>query len=384
MKETSAMALVHERQSRQLCAIHTVNNLLQLVETDHDGCDITDASDEHATESSIDTCSNGQYVDTARASASPSSSHPSVVRDECTNGGDRYRYYQCGPSTILKRTAKQTKVATKAEFDALADQMTIIESRLLSSSLGDDHVGDGDTSGKSDSGDSVTEFDEDDDDDGHVPRPAGCLQPAPRDQRREVQGQQPTIRERFASNHRTVYFGNYSFECMDLALKNRAVQLDWYRLTEKSSAGDCGGDRNDAGNSSSEATNKAEWEKDIDAERIVCGFVINLPDCDDAWSSAKRLLAYVPLIGGFFETGRHWYAVSRLRRVLVNDGHAKNGVAITDGNVVGVVCASFPCWYVIDSDEDEVVKLTSESELASYLKAVQARGGQIFRASIQR
>jgi len=345
------MALVHERQSRQLCAIHTVNNLLQLGDTS----DVCDASSEQEIEG-IDrrTCACTSEQD---AAAVESTSGPSLMMSgESTDGSDRFWHYHCGPSTILKRTARQTKLATKAEFDALADEMTLLESRLLGS------VEDNDNS------ESVAEKEEEE----HVPRAVP--------QEGVSRKGQPTIRERFESNHRTVYFGNYSFECMELALKNRGVDLEWCRLHEKSSLdriggteAKTGGDRDNDNVSTNEVPHQWDRKKDTDVERIVCGFVINFPDGDGKWSYARRLLAYVPLVGGLFETGRHWYAVSRLRRIQRYNG-----------DVAAKRDATLAFWCIIDSDQDEVVKLTSDAELEEYLAAIQTRGGQIFRATIQK
>ena len=363
---TCAMALVHERQSRQLCAIHTVNNLLQLGDTG----DVDDASSEQETDGiDTSTCTNEQ--DTVAAA---SASGPSLMSDETTDGSDRCWHYKCGPSTILKRTARQTKLATKAEFDALADEMTLLESRLFSS------VGDGDDApNNNDNSESMA--DKEDEDDDHVPRTV------PRE-RITMRGQ-PTIRERFASNHSTAYFGNYSFECMELALKNRDVDLDWYRLPEKSSLDyiggtEAGGDRDNDNISTKEVPNQLNRKNDIGVKRIVCGFVINFPDGDGKWSYARRLLAYVPLVGGLFETGRHWYAVSRLRRIQPYNGESNNHMMGMHGDVAAKMDTTVAFWYIIDSDQDEVVKLTSDAELEEYLASIQARGGQIFRATIQK
>jgi hypothetical protein len=106
--------IVHEQQNLQLCAVHTVNNLLQLSEN--------------------------------------------MSQEGWTCGGDG----------IGDRTT--WTYATKAELDAIADQLTVAENQLLveASSHGNDYAG------------------------------------------------SPSILQKFSSQHRTLVFGNYSIEVCDL------------------------------------------------------------------------------------------------------------------------------------------------------------------------
>lgn len=82
MSSPPPSSLVHERQSLQLCAIHTINNLLQI-------------------------------------------------------SGENDAEWMCG-SHKLKQQPDWTLLATKAELDAISDQLTIQESNLLVEGEGND------------------------------------------------------------------------------------------------------------------------------------------------------------------------------------------------------------------------------------------------------
>ena len=253
--------VVHEKQNLQLCAVHAVNNLLQI--SSHD----------------------------------PDVSHQ----------------WQCGDQTLELKQA-QLITATKAEFDAIAESLTIAENHLLSS----DH----------------SEFN----------RVVKC----------ERQGK-PTLYEKLTSNHMTVLLGNYSFEVLHIALQNRGIDLDWYaaegpllRRNKKEVGGI--------------TTTECEDNQDHPIESDVVGFVIN--SFDD--SSTRSIFRFIPLIGSILSGSRHWYSISRIRRVLRDNNDLVNCTV----------------WNVIDSDEREVLKLSSEIELRDHLRQASECGGAIFQASL--
>ena len=263
MAEESFHRVVHQRQSRQLCAVHALNNLLQLNVDDTDG----------------------------------SASH------ECM--------YQCGPFTAVLRSCN---LVTKVEMDQIADYLTFLENNLLLA------VAEG-----------------------------GLSSP-------EESPQEPSLKEKLVSNHRTMWLGCYSFECVELCLKKRGVKLEWYRLP----------------NDDPKNNYSAALEKNVEPDQIVCGFIINLGE-GGGLSNIWNPLRYVPLLGRVIHVGRHWLSVTRLRRRDQSSSTSISSEA-RDGREEGG-------WLVIDSDRQDIVELCND-ELVEYLKSIQRRGGQTFRATI--
>lgn len=253
--------IVHEKQNLQLCAVHAVNNLLQI------------------------------------------SSHDADVRHQ----------WQCGDQTLELKQA-QLIMATKAEFNAIAESLTITENHLLSS----DH---------SESNHAI------------IVARQGKL----------------TLYEQLTSNHMTVLLGNYSFEVLHIALQNRGIDLDWcapegplFKRKKKEVDGI--------------TTTESENHQDHLIECDVVGFIVN----SSVDNSNRSILSFIPLIGSILGGSRHWYSISRIRRVLSNNKDLVN----------------YTFWNVIDSDEREVLKLSSESELWDHLCQASECGGSIFRASL--
>ena len=286
------MLVVHERQSRQLCAIHAVNNLLQL----HSSPDV-------------------------------------VTADECCSAS-MYEY-QCGPF-IVQRSCQ---VATKVEMDRIADDLALTERNLL---LEDrlDSTKDGDYNNAAGGGEP----------------PVDVVEGSSSDSTRDSQHKESelSLMDKLASNHRTIYLGSYSFECLELCLKRRGVTLEWYRVSD------------DPGKDDSAAA----LQKIVEADKVVCGFIINLPDESPTFWSTFR---HVPVLGRLVHVGRHWFAVTRLRR-RVNATSEEEASASTDAE---------DSWFLIDSDREDIVAL-SDIELNEYLASIHARGGQTFRAAIKK
>mmetsp|Transcript_20239 Transcript_20239/g.58058 ORF Transcript_20239/g.58058 Transcript_20239/m.58058 type:complete len:285 (-) Transcript_20239:182-1036(-) len=281
MSEESLYRVVHQRQSRQLCAVHALNNLLQLHVDDTDGC---------------------------------SAAH------QCM--------YQCGLFTVRR----SCNLVTKVEMDQIADQLTLLENNLLQGKEVSAAV-EGDRSGR-------------------VAAEGGGMS-SPQSP------QEPSLKEKLTSNHRTLYLGCYSFECLELCLQKRSVTLEWYRVPDDDPK-DC----------------SAALEKSVDPNQIVCGFIINLGD--EGGLSNKSIwksLRYVPFLSRFSHVGRHWFSVTRLRRRFDSfNGEAQSSSASTPSE-------AGEGWLVIDSDRQDIVELCS-AELAEYLAEIEASGGQTFRATI--
>ena len=260
MSEESFHRVVHQRQSRQLCAVHALNNLLQLHVDDTD--------------------------------------FGSGASHECM--------YQCGPFTAVRRSCN---LVTKIEMDQIADHLTLLENNLLA-------VAEGGSSSPQES------------------------------------PQEPSLKEKLLSNHRTMWLGCYSFECVEVCLKKRGVKLEWYRLPNDDP--------------------KNDLEMNVEPDQIVCGFIINLGE-EGGLSNIWNSLRYVPLLGRVLHVGRHWFSVTRLRRRKQSASTSISSEAMDEREGGG--------WLVIDSDQQDIVELCND-ELVEYLKSIQRRGGQTFRATI--
>lgn len=240
----SRVIIVHEKQHLQLCAVHAVNNLLQLSKDEHDS---------------------------------------------------KYQWL-CGERE-LKLCAAQLLPATKAEFDEIADGLTVLENDLLSLV----HT--------------VS---------NEIGRRRG-----------------PNLYERINSNHRTIFFGNYSFEVLQTALHNRGVALLWWQVREQPSfVSDGKGDKSEI-------------------ENNVMGFIINVSNED------RSIFRFLPFFGQLFKEGRHWYAISRVHRFL-----RCNGISPMSSQ-----------WNLIDSDISEVGAILSDCELLDHLRQASETGGAIFKAT---
>lgn len=82
------------------------------------------------------------------------------------------------------------------------------------------------------------------------------------------------------------------------------------------------------------------------------GFIVNEVK-EDTWFG--RILRV------FWDSGRHWYAVTRIQRGSVNNN---------------------PHWKVLDGMLDQVEFLSTEKDVLEYLHAIVQDGGTVFRATI--
>lgn len=257
--------VVHERQSLQLCAVHTINNLLQLTTKHHT---ITTSTDDHA-------CNNLSWL--------------------------------CGPWTMPPTMLPVP--ATQAELDQIACDLTQAEDSLL-----------------------------------------GRRQHQDSWWRRQFYGCCCELCYWSGSNHRTVYYGNYSFETLEVALQHRHVSLEWFHIH----------------------TNLA------DALRvptgIVVGFIINHVIDDDSLSrSVLKKCCDDP--------ARHWFAISRVRRRdCVNDDTNDNDASNFRNN--NIEAPEEDRWKILDSDRTDDATLLRPDQLQEYLQQLSTQDATIFRATL--
>ena len=170
----------------------------------------------------------------------------------------------------------------------------------------------------------------------------------------------PSLYEKLWSNHRTILFGNYSLETMEIALRRRGVDLTWVNPNSGTDVAEMG-----AGMGNGEA-----------GEKLLAGYIVNAPkDGDASWWRFDRYLRYVPLARRIVTGGRHWFAITRLERVRLSSGTAccYRG----EGN------KKEGQWTVIDSDKSDIRYLSSKGELQNYLCGLWETGGQIFQATLE-
>lgn len=244
--------MIHEKQVRQFCAIHSVNNLLQL-RSNSDVCVTSDPDDDNGE------CTGGNGVDNRKALAHEWHCHGRVL------------YSSCDKSTTSSGDAERSwRVATQQEFDNIAKEITIREQLLLNGdestllsttkSFGDDE------------GNSIGTTRKD----------------------------KLSILQRIRSQHGTPFTGNYSFEVLEKALSARHVQLEFYRVppdTKQSTTGD---------NISSV----------ISAHSNTIGFIVHEKEENrrKQLSFVPRMFSHIPIVKMMLGVGQHWYAITAVKR----------------------------------------------------------------------
>ena len=171
--------MIHEKQVRQFCAIHAVNNLLQLPSSKRCGA----AADRRVGTSQI----KQERIDEAAA-------EQNIHRWTCKG----HVLHEChdSPSTSSFHD-KHWRVATQSEFDQIAQEITIRERHLMNGDSSEDASNEID--GTTTSNESLS------------------------------------IWNRVWSHHGTPYLGNYSLQVLQMALKRRGVSLDYFRISEADS-----------------------------------------------------------------------------------------------------------------------------------------------------
>jgi hypothetical protein len=296
--------VVHERQLLQLCAVHTINNLLQLT---HDDRDLPWICGNRI----IQWTTNTHHDATASANSSQFSLLPLP--------------------------------ASQVELDRIACDLMRAEDALLDHSNRHHH-------------------------EGNYSYCCWLL---------------PSFRccHSWNNTHRTLYYGNYSFETLEVALQRRHVSLEWFHIP----------------------TNPDELLKVPTG--MVVGFIINhiMNDDDDndndnhhqrnnnnnnnnntSSSSNRKSFPRSVWKKCCDDPGRHWYAISRVRRR--SDGlwnaTTKNN---ENGGIDDVINQEAPeedRWKILDSDRMGEATILRTDEVREYLHQVSDHDATIFRATL--
>jgi hypothetical protein len=300
--------MIHEKQIRQFCAIHTVNNLLQLSSEDSNGVvtesDGISASDDEGS-------SKQTYITTEWRC------HGRLIyrqRRRSDSSGDNAR------STSDKK--KFNIVATQSEFNEIAEDFTNRELRLMEGS--DPMI--------LDSNEEATEVS-------------------------QQSGRKLSTMQRLRSNYGTPVFGNYSVEVLETALHRRGVKIEYYRIQEN-----------------------APKVNNVDEE--VIGFIVHEEETKNSLSYLRRLGSYIPLVSHMCKGGRHWWAITGVKRSCHISDESDNE---NDTNhVVEKQVKEDKEWFLIDSNADHIPIISSDDDLIHYLSNVQGRGALIFRCFVSK
>lgn len=189
------------------------------------------------------------------------------------------------------------------------------------------------------------------------------------------------------SNHRTPYYGNYSFETLEVALQNRNVSLEWFQvnsmLTTAASTTAAEQPLQQRTNASpTKPTPNPLLDVPNSSDSVVVGFIINSIECADSCGGCDTL----PVLRKCCEdVERHWYAISRVRRraseyTNANGYHTSNG---SNSSMPSVEAPEEERWKVIDSDRLGEATVLRDDQLRDYLQQLASQDATIFRAILK-
>lgn len=149
----------------------------------------------------------------------------------------------------------------------------------------------------------------------------------------------------------------FSLQVIETALQQRGVQLACCRPDE------CSSPLNPVTRQTEINSDSETYEK---KDSIVIGFIVNERN-HDSQSLRKRIQRRV--VSWLGVGGRHWYAITAIRRI--------------SGEIKQQPMQEAVQWRVLNSESDQILDLTCESELMEYLRIVSQNGGSIFRAKLR-
>eukprot|EP00804_Cyclotella_cryptica_P012145 CCRYP_009844-RA/>CCRYP_009844-RA protein AED:0.03 eAED:0.03 QI:87/1/1/1/0/0/2/348/283 len=250
--------MIHEKQVRQLCAVHTVNNLLQIPSC-FKWCEPTGDA-----KSSNVACRGYSADTTPENNTSENDDNPridsyrQIHRWSCSR--QVLHQFEQPPSSMPTAADQRWRAATQVEFDEIAQEITMRESLLMEGI----HM----------------EGSDENEQTSHDNMPPS-------------RASHSTLQKIF-SHHGTPFLGNYSLEVLQVALNRRGVILDCLRMPEVGGEADIDTD----------ASNTAK----ISSFHV--GYIVY--DQRHSLSSyLKRIGKYVPILKHFCQ-GKHWYAITRM------------------------------------------------------------------------
>lgn len=324
--------MIHEKQFRQLCAVHTVNNLLQ-IPSDFDWFD-GDGDGVEKSNNDVDAGYSSNTTPEKKTFEKDNSprldSGRTIHRWTCS----RQVLYECEQPPSLQPTSadKRWRAATQAEFDEISEEITIREILLM---------------------------------EGKISLACSDENQQTRDDYMSPSTQKLSAWQRIFSHHGTPFLGNYSLEVMQVALKRRGIIMDYFRVPEVDAVVD--GD------------NDASSTAKISSLHI--GYIVY--DHRNSFSSyLKRIGRNVPILKHFCQ-GKHWYAVTRVCYHFkeINGSSNTSKSNINNNELNKTESKSTVSWYLIDSKLNQPLIYDSDKQLLQDLRQIQDSGGLVFRAS---
>lgn len=309
--------VVHERQSLQLCAVHTINNLLQLT---HDDRDLPW------------TCGNRVIRWTSNtnhdATSTISSSQPSS-------------------SLATKLYQKLPAPASQVELDRIACDLMRAEDALLDRQNNDYSY--------------------------YYYYYWRCL---------------PSRCCRSWNNtHRTLYYGNYSFETLEVALQRRYVSLEWFHIP--ASLDDLL--RVPAGIVVGFIINHVMNDENGDDDHRVITTTTTTDNNNNCSVNNRKLKSFRRSVWKKCcdDPGRHWYAITRVRRqsngivnhATDNNNNNSNNISVLD-DVANEETPDEDRWKILDSDRMGEATILRTDQVREYLQQLSNQDATIFRATL--
>ena len=287
--------MIHEKQVRQLCAVHTVNNLLQIpsdidycCDRDRDGCrhDCDQecvAQCEHATVGQVETSRVGDCAGALKTTNVHSwtclgqtlcrcyiSPHRHCEKCSCTLAvkSDKSEQNKKITPKSAYSNSKRWVAATQSEFDDIAKEFTIRERMLMEGTEPNTHV------------EHISDISQQEND---------SFTAAPSTNRL-------SFMQRINNQYGTPYFGNYSLEVIETALHCRGVEIEFFRVPDDT-----------------QTVVETLANYDTSANDPCIGFVVHEENRSNSGSIFSRIGNRIPLIRSVCGVGRHWYAITRVK-----------------------------------------------------------------------
>jgi hypothetical protein len=317
--------LIHEDQSLQLCALHTINNLLQL---------------KKRTESPPST-SKSQIV------RGGGTDNGSVVLKEALLCGGRFFYSSSNlEESVNNNNTTRADIATTAELNHIADDLTHREYSLL-------------TQGTSNEPDDTT----------RTPK--------------------LSLMQKMNSHHRTVVAGNYSFEVLEAFLSKRQVSLKWFPTDQHSMESLDTTTFSKGTEQQQQQQQQQQGVNDDDCSVVIGFVLNATDANSSIWSSMfhsvfggeRHWFAITRLrrcwIPPSIETDESTSRVTTMNTTTTSE-HENTPLFLDSETDVEVEYDS-NLWHVVDSDSTEIMELTTR-ELWDFLKEVERDGGTVLQA----
>ena len=369
--------MIHEKQIRQLCAIHSVNNLLQIPpdlivddgddqsqseeetssdvkSSDHDNLD--EFNDRSAIKINHEWRCNGRalhrYKQNIHRNDNDDSTTHTTTSSPSEQNGSNINNKQLSKKHQNKRS---WQLATQQEFDNIAKEFTLREIMLLQ----------GDESTFLSATSATEEMKTNND---------NCIS----------QEDELSMCQRICSQYGTPYFGNYSLDVLEEALKRRHVELKFYRVPPSNDTDGSGSSSSSTALENGNSNERKDVADNSNSNNLI-GLIIYEKEQNErnTVSMWRRIGSRLPLVKTFFGTGEHWFTITCVKYRQYqesDDASSENNSSNTASDAAEDDGLS---WCLIDSKLDDVCTFDSDNELLDYLREVQQDGGLVFQASMR-